>query len=319
MVEILRDRVGPDQVEDTIWDLEKFRKEFDVRIAYLTDTEANFDLINIDTSFANAFRRIMLAEVPTVAIEKVFIEMNTSVIQDEVLSQRLGLVPIAMSPDWLDWVEDNVEEEQHNTRNTVVFSLNVKCERNPSAPKGSNDPEELYLNSNVYARDLKFEPRGSQLEYMNPAPTVAAPDILLAKLRPGQEISMYCWAVLGIGSEHAKWSPVCTATYRMMPTITITEDIPSEHAKKFQDCFAPGVVSIRSDGRPEIADSRKDTMSREVLRHPEFSNKVKLGRNRSHFIFNVESTGAMEPDEVFVKSINHLRNKARELLDYELK
>jgi DNA-directed RNA polymerase I and III subunit RPAC1 len=37
-------------------------------------------------------------QVPTMAIEKVLIANNTSVIQDEVLAHRLGLIPISVDP-----------------------------------------------------------------------------------------------------------------------------------------------------------------------------------------------------------------------------
>lgn len=42
-----------------------------------------------------------MSDVPTVAIEKVFMLLNTSIVQDEVLAQRLGLVPLAINPDLL--------------------------------------------------------------------------------------------------------------------------------------------------------------------------------------------------------------------------
>lgn len=38
------------------------------------------------------------AQLPTMAIEKVFIANNTSLIQDEVLAHRLGLVPLKVDP-----------------------------------------------------------------------------------------------------------------------------------------------------------------------------------------------------------------------------
>lgn len=60
--------------------------------------EMLFDMIGIDASIANSFRRILLAEVPTMAIEKVLIYNNTSVIQDEVLAHRLGLIPLKANP-----------------------------------------------------------------------------------------------------------------------------------------------------------------------------------------------------------------------------
>lgn len=52
------------------------------------ERELEFDLIGCHSSLANALRRILLSEVPTMAIEKVFILNNTSLIQDEVLAHR---------------------------------------------------------------------------------------------------------------------------------------------------------------------------------------------------------------------------------------
>ncbi len=45
----------------------------------------------------------MISELPTVAIERVFVYQNTGVIQDENLAQRLGLVPIAVDPNHVNW------------------------------------------------------------------------------------------------------------------------------------------------------------------------------------------------------------------------
>ena len=55
-------------------------------------------MVGVDAAIANALRRILLAEVPSMAIEKVFINNNTSIIQDEVLAHRLGLIPIKADP-----------------------------------------------------------------------------------------------------------------------------------------------------------------------------------------------------------------------------
>lgn len=55
-------------------------------------------MIGIDAPIANAFRRILIAEVPTMCIESVYITNNTSIIPDEVLAHRLGLVPIKADP-----------------------------------------------------------------------------------------------------------------------------------------------------------------------------------------------------------------------------
>ena len=78
---------------ENAFSLESFRRDFRVTVRSLTEVELAFDLVGIDAALANAFRRILLAEVPTMAIEKVFILNNTSMIQDEVLAQRLALFP----------------------------------------------------------------------------------------------------------------------------------------------------------------------------------------------------------------------------------
>lgn len=58
------------------------------------DMEMEFDLVGVEPSLANAFRRILLSEVPSIAIKEVHMYMNTSVIQDEVLAHRIGLIPL---------------------------------------------------------------------------------------------------------------------------------------------------------------------------------------------------------------------------------
>ena len=62
----------------------------------------NHTIPHIAYSIANAVRRILLAEVPTIAMESIYINSNTSIIQDEVLSHRIGLVPIKADPNLFD-------------------------------------------------------------------------------------------------------------------------------------------------------------------------------------------------------------------------
>jgi DNA-directed RNA polymerase alpha subunit len=61
--------------------------------------DLEFDLVGVDAPIANALRRIMIAEIPTMAIERVNMYDNTSIIQDEVLAHRLGLIPVQADPN----------------------------------------------------------------------------------------------------------------------------------------------------------------------------------------------------------------------------
>lgn len=69
----------------------------------LTPSSIEFDLIGVDASIANSLRRTLIAEVPTIAIESVYVYNNTSIMQDEVLAHRLGLLPIKFDPRLLNW------------------------------------------------------------------------------------------------------------------------------------------------------------------------------------------------------------------------
>ena len=76
------------------WTPEVFNKMTDIEIKSKTEEELVFDIKGVDPTLVNTLRRIMIAEVPTMAIETVIINQNTSIIPDEVLSHRLGLIPI---------------------------------------------------------------------------------------------------------------------------------------------------------------------------------------------------------------------------------
>lgn len=144
-----------------------------------------FDLIGCDTSFANALRRVVISEVPTMAIETVFVMNNTSVIQDEVLSHRLGLVPIHADARKFDYLPAGGEPTDVNT---IVFELHARCSVNPEASKDEQEPKKKFINSSVYSNQFKWIPQGSQEEIFSGDDLIRPchSDILLAKMRPGQ-------------------------------------------------------------------------------------------------------------------------------------
>lgn len=174
---------------------------------------------------------------------------------------------------------------------------------------------------------------GRQAEHFKNGPIRPVSDkILIAKMRPGQEIELTTHAHLGLGKDHAKFSPVATATYRLLPTIQITKPILGPDAVKFQQCFSKGVIDLErvtasdvASGNPVYAGREgdekavvknpfNDTVSRECLRHDEFKGKVKLGRQQDHFIFSIESTGQKPSDTLFINSVELLKQKAQRLL-----
>lgn len=258
-------------------------------------------------------------KVPTVCIEHVYVWNNTTIIVDEVLAHRIGLVPLNVDPalvvmkerQFISVISDALvnrmagEQEQATDRNTIVFELKLTCERNPQAPKGSSDPRDLYINHELKASHLTWKPAGEQAEvFASNPPAPANPDIVLAKLRPGQQVHIELHAVKGVGKDHAKFTPVglldlliqlisnsqiltATASYRLLPHVIVKKPIPPEYADLFKSCFCPGVVQVDPVTKMVSIDEdnlRKDSVSREVLRHPEFADSVELSRLRDFFL-----------------------------------
>ncbi|XP_032818725.2 DNA-directed RNA polymerases I and III subunit RPAC1 isoform X1 [Petromyzon marinus] len=302
---------------DDTWNQEKFEQNFRIDVVRMEDMEMEFDMVGVDAAIANAFRRILLAEVPTMAVEKVFIYNNTSIIQDEILAHRLGLIPIHADPRLFEF--RNPGDEEGTDIDTVQFQLKVKCSRNPKAPKDSSDPNELYINHKVYSRHLRWVPLGSQADvYAEGSIRPVNDDILIALLRPGHEIDIMVHCVKGIGRDHAKFSPVATASYRLLPEIRLLVPVVGALALKLQSCFSEGVIGVEEvDGEKvaKVLNARLDTCSREVLRHEDLKDLVQLCRIRNHFIFSVESTGALPPSVLVCEAIKVLMEKCRKYLN----
>ncbi|KAI0275302.1 DNA-directed RNA polymerase [Gloeopeniophorella convolvens] len=299
--------------EDHSWDLKKFKKRLQVRIQKLSERSIEFDLVGVDASIANSLRRILIAEVPAVAIEYVYVWNNTSVMVDEVFSHRLGLIPLNVDPSLLEMKEST--NDQATDRNTIVFKLQVECTRNTAAPKEEKDPAVLYKNSEVLAGHLEWVPQGEQAEVFSSRPPASTiPETVLVKLRPGQAVDMEMHAVKGVGKDHAKFSPVATASYRLLPHIILDEanPVPPHLAERFRDSFSPGVIKVDPRTKKVSVDKRGvrgETMSREVLRHPDLAEHVKLARVRDHFIFNVESEGPYDPQRLPLEAIRVMKDK----------
>lgn len=174
-----------------------------------------FEMLHVDTSFVNALRRILLAEVPTVALEQIYMWNNTSIIHDEVLAHRMGLIPLDADARLLD--EPDPEDDSPTDRNTVVFRLAVSCpKKKPVAKKkksGDEDdemdgeertvgdagealesvqeaasssrklqfPKDRPYTKHVYSRDLIWVPQGDQEERFPNGIKPIHDDILIAK------------------------------------------------------------------------------------------------------------------------------------------
>lgn len=342
-------KAGPPTPQDGEEFLQRFREGFGLNILHQEDDELVFELIGCDTSFANALRRILLAEVPTVALEYIYMWNNTSLIHDEVLAHRLGLVPLNVDARLFDPME---EGEDATDRNTVVFQMKVTCEKGPA--KGSSkdtdggvmeiDPSVLEnadldraamaaarkeaietpgrpYTKHVYSRDLIWMPQGDQEQRFPEGIKPVHDNILLAKLRPGQEIELEAHGRVGTGGDHAKFSPVATACYRLHTEVTLLESVFDEDAEELVHLYEPGVFELVPSDVPgkrveaKVCNAYACTMSRNYMRNPTLAKAVKMTRIPNHFIFSVESVGMQKPGVLVAEALRVLQGKCAALME----
>ena len=130
-----------------------------VEVKRISQRSAEVDVIGVDASIANAIRRTLIADVPSICIENVYVWNNTSVIHDEVLAHRLGLIPLNVDPNIFEIRESPTKATD---RNTIVFKLHVECKRRSGAPLNCTDPDLLFENHTVTSGMLQWIPQGEQ-------------------------------------------------------------------------------------------------------------------------------------------------------------
>lgn len=288
--------------------LQNLRDNLKIDILALTDDEIIFDLIGVDPSIANALRRIFLAEVATIAIETVYIEENTSIIQDDVLAHRLGLIPLKIDPTKL---EDLKPGEEGTTLDTLVFRLDVDCgaDRGGSGGGGGED----VARQRVFSNMLQWVPAGNQNEVFPEGVAPVHSDILIGELRQGQRIALEAHACRGFGKDHTKFSPVATASYRLLPEISFPQPVTGNIAVELRDMCPMQVFDIEDMNgvaTAVVARPRDCTMCRECIRKEGWDERVDLKRKANHFIFTVEAVGSIPPEVIVREGIAKLKQKA---------
>lgn len=305
---------------DNSWNFDEFKEEFSITINKNDGETMEFDIVGIDPAIANALRRILIAEVPTVAIEHVFVINNTSIIQDEVLAHRLGLVPLNIDPREFDF---KAAEEAPSEKNTVVFKMDITCRR---------DKTNRMVNDKVMSSDLHWLPMGSEMpdetscrfasgqdSLFSKPPAPVHKDILLAMMRPGQTIQLEAHCIKGIGKEHAKWSPVATAWYRLLPEVILLQEVTGDDARHLAKEM-PNLFWVEGEGKQAVArvgNAREHEMQLEKIRRlcedEYWAERVQLRKKKNHFIFTIESSGVLPPDVLLCEALGILAAKADRL------
>ncbi|WOG94774.1 hypothetical protein DCAR_0314071 [Daucus carota subsp. sativus] len=278
-----------------------------VKIRDLKNDYAKFELRDTDASIANALRRVMISEVPTIAIDLVEIEANTSVLNDEFIAHRLGLIPLtsdrAMSMR-LSRDCDACDGDGECEFCSVELHLSVKCVGEQHLEVTSDD---------LIPSDHNVVPVG----YSGPGDSEPKRGIVIVKLNRGQELKLRAIARKGIGKDHAKWSPAATVTFMYEPAIYINENMMDsltlEEKQGFVDSSPTKVFEIDDKTQQvKIVDPEAYAYDDEVIKKAEAMGKpglVEIYAKEDSFIFTVETTGALKASQLVLNAIDVLKQK----------
>lgn len=286
--------------ETTPFNIDIFRDGLGMKILECNDERVVLQLRGCDASLANAIRRILISEVPTVALETIQMWQNTGVVQDEVLAHRLGLIPFRVNPEKLKFRNSSQELGEENA---LKVKLHVQCTESDLKPFQKSMP--------VYASDLKWIPLSERQKqkFADDPPTPVHPDILITKLRPGQEIELVGFLEKGLGKTHAKWSPVATAVYRLEPDFVFVKPIQGEEAHELKELCPMDVFDVEdASGLAYAKYPRRCTTCRACLER--FEGSLQLNKLPDEFIFSIESTCSIPAPKLFKMALGVLREKA---------
>eukprot|EP00041_Stephanoeca_diplocostata_P025999 m.693127 g.693127 ORF g.693127 m.693127 type:complete len:283 (-) comp22870_c1_seq5:412-1260(-) len=232
---------------------------------------------------ANALRRVMISEVPTLAIDWVAMEINTTVLHDEFIAHRLGLVPLTSDlVSKLDYARDCICEGFGCNSCSVQLVLDVAC---------TDDETKLVTTADLQSN---VDEEGGRVVPVTSKRAQGAYDseehILLVKLRKNQRLKLRALARKGTGKEHAKWIPVCGLGFEYDPDNALRHTT-FEHPEEWP--------------KSEYSVLKDDPLRHQLPYDPK-------GTPDTTF-FNVESTGALPPEDIVDSAMGVLQTKLLDL------
>jgi DNA-directed RNA polymerase subunit D len=261
-----------------------------VKIEVIEKDEINLRIVvrDADVPLMNALRRIALAEVPSMAIDEVVMIENSSILQDEMIAHRLGLVPLKTDLDSYNLPEDcECQSEFGCTKCRVTLTL---------------DAESNESTRPVYSGELVSE---------NPDVVPVSEKIPVVKLAKGQKLKLEAYARLGKGKVHAKWQPVCVCAYKYYPKIEVPSKACEECAKCVDIC--PKKVLSMKGNKVEVRDLLACNLCMDCVETcPQKDSGIKVEWEKNAFVMNIESNGGLPSGRILQEATKILDNQLKD-------
>jgi len=246
------------------------------------ELKGNKGVIKIEDTnvyFANTLRRIMLSELPKLAIDDVIIYDNTSPLFDEIITHRLGLIPIPTDLQLLTFRKDCKCKGKGCPSCTVRYTL-------------SKEEEGV-----VYSGDLQPEHESFAIKESK---------IPIVELSKDQRIILEIEAVLGMARDHAKWQTVLAPTYMMDVSIEVDKKRMDE-IKDFIKELPKDLVELKAN-KLEMKDITKLPVLESYIDKAE-ADFITIKRDPTKITFSFETDGSLNAKDALKESVDILKKK----------
>ncbi|MBW2980215.1 DNA-directed RNA polymerase subunit D [Candidatus Woesearchaeota archaeon] len=240
----------------------------------------SFILKGSTPAFANALRRLITEEVPVMAIEDVELRKNNSILYDEMVAHRLGLVPL--------------------TTDLKSYNLPRKCKCKGEGCARCQLKMTLKAKGPavVYASDIKSKDSAIKPVY---------PKLQIVKLLKGQDVEVEATAMLGQGKEHMKWSPGLVY-YKYKPSIELGS------VKNPESVVEACPVDIFELKEGKLTINKDKLLSCHLCEAcVDADEGIKLNYDNTEFVFYVESWGQLDPKKMVIEAAKLLGEQLDEL------
>tara|TARA_B100001741_G_scaffold311282_1_gene312100 strand:- start:1188 stop:2078 length:891 start_codon:yes stop_codon:yes gene_type:complete len=289
-----------------------------VKIEILEETENHVSLLlkETDRAFANAMRRTLMSNVPKMAIHRVRFELGTitdsqtgetyesiGALPDEVIAHRLAMVPIPTFHDEFCFLEDDPgnaglpREEWGTPASQIIYHCSAR-----------GTPEGHLVTAgdlNVLGEDKLQIPELYR-------------DIPITKLFAGQYLEFYAYAVLGVGSDHTKWSPVAGVSFKSRKIATL------EKPTKAKVLWDLDLSIKKSDFKnKKLEDVHMVEKLIEDMHHvgagtariDDFADAITLQDVPGEYLFSFDTDGSMTPRTAFAMACKSLSSRFGDILE----
>jgi DNA-directed RNA polymerase subunit D len=162
-----------------------------VELLEKVDERISVKFKNVPREYVNALRRLAISEVPTLAIDDVVMIDNSSVVHDEAVAHRLGMIPLRTD------LKRFVMPHNCDCKSTLGCS---KCRVLLVLDSEATDRTRIVTSGELKSEDEEVKPVSNEIPILT--------------LAPGQKVKFEAYARLGNGKSHAKWQPTSSAVVK---------------------------------------------------------------------------------------------------------